>query len=195
LSPKKLQEWLSWDPGEPIFLYYGKFTRGKCLGEILSAFSIFRNASGSGRLLFIGGEIGGGIGIHDSIKKLNLGNKILVHPFVPNWLLPSIIKKCAAALYLKNSYLAAHHISIVPREIVACGTPLITTLEALSGSPQLDKCSVHLVPRPVDPVKVASAMNTAKRARRKTVDYKHTNLHLVYVTSWEKCILSAIAPR
>jgi hypothetical protein len=193
--PIRLKEWfMSFPNDEPTLLFYGKFTSGKCLLEILSAFSLFRQVSGSGRLLLIGGEVGAGFSFRDQIDNMAHNSSLLIHQFVPNWSLPAIIKKCTAVIYLKQGYLAANHVSIVPREVVACGTPLITTPEALSGSPSIDMSSVHVV-NAVDPAHLASKMSHVVAAPRSVANSRTHDFYAAYVSSWEKCIVSAIEGR
>lgn len=50
-------------------------------------------------------------------------------PFLPHWKVPSFIRACLAVCFLEHNFWFSLHYSGIPKEIMACGTCLITSGE------------------------------------------------------------------
>jgi glycosyltransferase involved in cell wall biosynthesis len=120
--------------GEPLFGFYGKFVHGKGLDKLIAAFRAFRERHGKGRLVLIGGDIGGAFAMA-SLLDPDLDGAVEVRGFVPNWEIPQVLRSLTCLVYTKGGYRVQQHAAIVLREAVACGTPVIATEESLAGSP------------------------------------------------------------
>ncbi|MDN3568009.1 glycosyltransferase [Paeniroseomonas aquatica] len=181
---------------EPIFGFYGKFTRGKCLFELLTAFTEFRNAHASGKLCLVGAPLNNGLNLAEDAASCRILDHVSIHKPLPNWQIPDFIQSCTAVVYLKEAYKVAQHRSIVPREVLACGARLIATDESLLGVPEALKSSGDLLmARGPDVTRsLVTAMAIAaecKRRPRQTDELSHRQLHQDYICSWEKILLQA----
>lgn len=119
---------------EPLFGFYGKFVHGKGLDKLILAFRAFRQRHGRGRLLLVGGDIGGAFSMEGLLGPDEAG-AVEVRDFVPSWEIPPFLRSLTCLVYTKGGYRVQQHAAIVLREAVACGTPVIATEESLAGSP------------------------------------------------------------
>ncbi len=63
-----------------------------------------------------------------SAKKALKGRSIILPP-LPPWRVPAFTKSCAAVAFLENRFPIAFHGPQIPREVLACGRPLIVSGE------------------------------------------------------------------
>lgn len=182
---------------EPIFGFYGKFVHGKKLDEVISAFRIYRERFGRGRLILIGGEIGGKFHLDDYVRKEDHGS-IEVHDFIPNWEIPGFINQLTCLIYTKSGYKVAQHASIILREAIACGASVIATEESFAGSPvSLSKLGrVTRVDSDIDPEALSHVMaevvETACQDAEPIRGYFERG-YQEYVESWYQCLKDAAA--
>lgn len=181
---------------EPVFGYYGKFTHGKSLLEIVQAFSEYRRRHSSGFLWLVGGNVSSSLDIYDLIESCGVRNCSLVTHFLPNWHIPDVINACTAMFYMKSNYNVTEHNSIVVREIVACGCPVIVTNESIQGSHRSADCNPLLinVHNHTDIEQIIDAMRKSLGIQRceqaKDVEL-NASRHEQYVASWETIINAA----
>ena len=178
----------------PTFGFFGKFVRGKGLDKILQAFRDFRLRSGSGRFVFVGGDIGGEFSLDRMRNDLGLQDSVATQQFIPNWQIPDFISRCDAMVYIKDAYMTDYHSSIVPRELIACGAPIVCSAEALTGLSAEQLAGANLFE--VDPSSVnaiCSALENATSGSRPRVSsYDEEQAHRDYIESWETRLETAV---
>ena len=184
---------------EPRFGFYGKFVHGKGLDKLIAAFRAFREIHGRGRLLLVGGDIGGAFAM-ESLLDPALDEAVEVRDFVPNWEIPQFLRSLTCLVYTKGGYRVQQHAAIVLREAVACGTPVIATEESLAGSPS-DLLRFGLI-RFVEADGGADALAEAMAAMAADPPAAPDSLRLYfadgyerYVEAWHRCLAEAAEGR
>lgn len=131
---------------DPVFGFYGKFVHGKNLDKLIDAFRIYRRRHGKGRLVLMGGDIGGGFSMQ-KLLETEPDAAVELRDFVPPWRIPHFLNSLSCLVYTKAGYRVQQHAAIVMREAVACATPVIATQESLAGSPSdlLEHARMRLV--------------------------------------------------
>jgi glycosyltransferase involved in cell wall biosynthesis len=64
-----------------------------------------------------------------AVLEEGLTAKTWLLPFVPPWHVPSFIRRCTAICFLERDFPISLHAPTVPREVQACGTCLVVSLE------------------------------------------------------------------
>lgn len=67
--------------------------------------------------------------VTDFIEKLKIADRVELLPFVAQWRIPDFIHSCDVSLFLEHDFNIKIHSPSVPRELLACGSPFITTAE------------------------------------------------------------------
>ncbi|MQB07140.1 hypothetical protein DXT91_23940 [Agrobacterium tumefaciens] len=90
---------------------------------------------------------------HLSEKQHLRGRSIVLPPVAP-WRVPGFIRSCSAVAFLENRFPITFHTPQVPREVIACGSPLILSGEIYKkvyfGSQLVDRINVLKVDDPQD---------------------------------------------
>ncbi|TCU15962.1 glycosyltransferase [Rhizobium sullae] len=99
---------------------------------------------------------------HYVSQKHNLrGRSILLPPVAP-WLVPAFIRSCTAVAFLENRFPISFHTPQVPREVIACATPLILSGEIYEKvyfrSQLVDRINVLRVPDPQNTFELAKGI-------------------------------------
>lgn len=66
---------------------------------------------------------------HQLIAEQGLASKTWILPFMPSWRVPSFIRRCTAVCFLERNFPIVMHGPTIPREVLACGTCLVVSLE------------------------------------------------------------------
>jgi glycosyltransferase involved in cell wall biosynthesis len=200
-SSNKIDNVNSDNQDEPIFGFYGKFVYGKKLDDIILAFRHYRQTHGKGRLLFIGGEIGGKFKLSDFVDA-SLDESIEIRPFIPGWEVPQLLNSLSCLIYTKSGYMVTQHAAIILREAVACKTPVISTQESLAGCPSslLQFAQITFVEHDAKAEVLSSAMDKMVKIGRTDAETTDEPAHdyfkrgyQQYVDSWYQCLSDAAA--
>ncbi|WP_281561642.1 glycosyltransferase [Thalassomonas sp. RHCl1] len=181
---------------EPVFGFYGKFVHGKKLDDIIQAFRHYRQRYGKGRLLFVGGEIGGKFHLSEYLDE-SQDEAIEVRRFIPNWEVPRLLNSLTCLVYTKSSYKVAQHAAIILREAVACNTPVIATQESLLGCPDslMEYAQFNFVEPDAGAEALSFAMAEMVEVGRSAAKAGHEEYfqrgYAQYVDSWYQCLLDA----
>jgi glycosyltransferase involved in cell wall biosynthesis len=183
---------------EPLFGFYGKFVHGKGLDKLLMAFRAFRRRHGRGRLLLVGGNIGGAFAMEGLLDPDE--EAVEVRDFVPNWEIPQFLRGLTCLVYTKSGYRVQQHAAIVLREAVACGTPVIATEESLAGSPSdlLRFGLIRLIDAEASTEDLAEAMAGMAAdppAAPDSLRSYFTDGYARYVEAWHRCLAEAAEGR
>ena len=88
-----------------------------------------------------------------------------VLPFIPHWKIPDFIKSCDMVCFLENKFKIKFHNTFVPLEVIACGIPLMTTLEVQSKASYqnifVDDKNCFLIKEPVNGENIAIRIKEA----------------------------------
>lgn len=115
------------DPGKPIIGMYGKGGLSKGFGAVLDAVSAEPELRDAQVLLVSGGR--GLRAVRDRIESRGMRDRTWILPFVPHWRIPAFIRSCAVVCALESGFWIPQHSSSLPREIMACGTPMLLSHE------------------------------------------------------------------
>jgi glycosyltransferase involved in cell wall biosynthesis len=66
---------------------------------------------------------------HQLIAGQGLASRTWILPFMPSWRVPSFIRRCTAVCFLERNFPIVMHGPTIPREVLACGTCLVVSLE------------------------------------------------------------------
>lgn len=202
-SSNKIDNANSGDQDEPIFGFYGKFVYGKKLDDIIHAFRHYRETHSKGRLLLIGGEIGGKFKLSD-FDDISRDEAIEIRPFIPNWEVPQLLNSLSCLIYTKSGYMVAQHAAIILREAVACKTPVIATQESLAGCPSslLQFAQISFINNDATAEVLSSAMDkmvkigrTENKATDEPAHEYFKRGYQQYIDSWYQCLSDASARR
>lgn len=180
---------------DPVFGFYGKFVHGKNLDKLIDAFRLYRRRHGKGRLVLMGGDIGGGFSMQTLIDQ-ERDPGVELRDFVPAWQIPGFLNSLSCLVYTKAGYRVQQHAAIVMREAVACATPVIATEESLAGSPS--DLLEHARMRLVDPDGTAEELSEAMtemidsppQGRGWPRDLLERG-HAEHIDSWHRCLTEA----
>ncbi len=144
---------------------YGKVGRAKGSNVLIEAVNILKN---KGEQVLIRAHWGGNnlSEIQLEIDNLGLESYFDIQPFIPHWEIPKFIHSCDVMLFLENNFGIKFHTPGIPKEILACGRPLITTYE-VANKPIYQEHLNHLIncyilQNPNDPEDLARAIIALK---------------------------------
>lgn len=87
-------------------------------------------------------------------ERQNMRGRSIVLPPVAPWQVPGFIRSCSAVAFLENRFPITFHTPQVPREVIACGSPLILSGEIYEkvyfGSQLVDRVNVLKIDDPQD---------------------------------------------
>lgn len=87
-------------------------------------------------------------------ERQNMRGRSIVLPPVAPWRVPGFIRSCSAVAFLENRFPITFHTPQVPREVIACGSPLILSGEIYEkvyfGSQLVDRVNVLKIDDPQD---------------------------------------------
>nr|WP_244602963.1 glycosyltransferase [Mesorhizobium delmotii] len=146
----------------PIIGAYGK------LGERKGTFSLLESAAllRSQGIDFSIAVLGSSFMDRDQrfrglISELGLSDRVLQLPFIPHWRVPEFIRTCRCVVFLENNFPIKHHAPTIPREVLACGIPLVCSEEVLVRQP-----FSRLLVDNVNCISIANVTDAAELAKR-----------------------------
>src|SRR5262249_5831427 len=97
--------------------------------QLLEALGRLRRAGAEFNLLLMSRWRKGEDRLRESIRAAGIEERTWLLPFLHNGRVPGFIRACSAVCYLEHGWPMPGHTSIVPREIIACGTCLVVSAE------------------------------------------------------------------
>jgi glycosyltransferase involved in cell wall biosynthesis len=99
------------------------------------------------------------------IEELDLARYVRIFPFLPNWRIPGFIRRCTAIACLEEMFEIALHTSVIPLEVVACGTCLVVSEEVARKQPFRSRIrngqNIVIVSTPKDHASLAASLRYA----------------------------------
>lgn len=130
-------------PPPPYIGMYGKHHDAKGTFDLLEAVALLaRRGRQLGVLLMGRGSDAVQERLGQAIDRLELHGVVMQLPFLPPWRVPSFIRLCRAVCFLERGF-DIPHTPWIPREVLACGVPLIASEEKLVLDVLLDGYAIH----------------------------------------------------
>ncbi|MBV9542809.1 MAG: glycosyltransferase family 4 protein [Chloroflexi bacterium] len=122
------------DAGRPTFGMYGKLANVKGTIPLVEALGLLKQESFAFNLILMTRWRHGEEELRDAIRQNGLERDTWLLPFLPNRLIPSWIRSCTAVCYLEQGWPLPSHVTVIPREVLACGVCLIVSSEVRDRS-------------------------------------------------------------
>lgn len=123
-------------PDTKIIGIYGKIDERKGTFNLVKAIKVLINKNPNVHLVIVGsGEDKEQKFLNKLICKLSLEKYITQLPYMPNWKIPKFIRSCHAVCFLEQDFPINFHTPTVALEVLACGIPLICSVEVLKKQP------------------------------------------------------------
>ncbi|MDH3235571.1 MAG: glycosyltransferase [Alphaproteobacteria bacterium] len=123
-------------PDMPAIGVYGKLGERKGTFALLDALGRIRDAGRQVGLLVMGhGRPRVEDAFRQKVSDLDLADRVLQIPFLPNWRVPEFIARCSAVCVLEQDFPIAIHMPIVAREVLTAGGCLVASTEMLAKLP------------------------------------------------------------
>ncbi len=130
-------------PPGPYIGIYGKQSEIKGTFDLLHAAARLRRQGRRFGILIVGrSRENTQQQLAKTISALELSDTVLQLPFLPPWRIPAFLQRCRAVCYLERDFPIPHG-PIVPREVLACGRPLVASAEKLMLDHVLDGHIIH----------------------------------------------------
>jgi glycosyltransferase involved in cell wall biosynthesis len=71
--------------------------------------------------------------------QLEFADRILQMPFLPHWRVPEFLRSCLAVCCLEQDFPIRFHSPMVPREVLLCGTCLVSSAELIKKLPRHER--------------------------------------------------------
>lgn len=125
------------DPETKIIGIYGKIGKHKGSFDLLHVLKNLIQAHHKIHLVAVGhGEAQEQQEFDALVAALKIQDHITQLPYLPNWKIPTFIKSCHAVCFLEQNFAIDFHTPTVALEVLACGIPLICSVEILQKQPQ-----------------------------------------------------------
>lgn len=171
----------------PYILYVGNLEPKKNIPTLLKAFRAVNVKNGGDyRLVIVGQKVWKYQPIFNTIKDLNLQNKVIFLGYVPEQDLPGIYN--AASLFVLPSIYEGF--GFPPLEAMACGVPVIT-----SNSSSLPEVigDAGIMVDPYDSAALADAIDQVLSDEKLRATLIKRGLERVKLFSWQKCAEETVA--
>lgn len=123
----------------PYMGIYSKLGPFKGTEQLLHAVALLRDRGCDvGLLAMSQGRHSVGTQFRETVAELNLSDRVVQLPFLPNWRVPEFIRRCLAVCSLEQDFPITFHAPILVREVMACGVPLVASTEVLEKAPYAD---------------------------------------------------------
>ncbi len=108
----------------------------------------------------------------ESVVEQDLNEHSYMVPFLPNWRVPNFLRTCSLVCFLERDFPIAMHGPVVPREILACGVPLVLSKEIADKQFYrrriVDRVNMWIVNDPKDHEELAFVLREALTSDRLT---------------------------
>lgn len=122
------------DPSLPTIGIYGKVGSAKGSFDLLRALAILRREGRQFNFLAMTqGQVAGVFA--RVVGELGLNDRTWMLPFLPNWRVPSFIRRCTAVCFLERDFPIKIHTPIVAREVLSVGSCLVVSDEIARKQP------------------------------------------------------------
>jgi glycosyltransferase involved in cell wall biosynthesis len=152
----------SFDESVPAIGIYGKIGTSKGTYDLLDALSILQSQGASFSVLAMIGATQAAE-LEAQAAKRGLLDRVFVLPFMPNWRVPEFIRRCACVCVLEREFSVKVHRPVTPREVMACGVPLLISAELAKkhvyGDALQNEKNCIVIDRPQDHVALAAAVS------------------------------------
>jgi len=144
----------NFDPARPTIGIYGKLVTVKGIYDLVKAVARLRESGLDVNLVVVGRWRRDEEIFCEAVKEADLVRHTTVLPFLPNTLIPEFLRACDVVAYLERKWPSPLHTTIVPREILAVGRPLVVSGEIaanpLYSDTLIDGENCLIVPDPTD---------------------------------------------
>jgi glycosyltransferase involved in cell wall biosynthesis len=153
----------SFDETVPAIGIYGKIGTSKGTFDLLDALSILRSQGSSFSVLAMIGATQAA-DLEAQAAKRGLLDRIFALPFMPNWRVPEFIRRCACVCVLEREFSIKVHRPVTPREVMACGVPLLISAQLAKkhvyGDALENEKNCIIIDRPQDHATLAAALSS-----------------------------------
>ncbi len=171
----------------PFILYVGNLEPKKNIPTLLKAFTLFSSKnSGDYKLVIVGHKVWRYEPIFNTIKDLNLQDKVIFLGYVPEEDVPGIYN--AANLFVLPSIYEGF--GLPPLEAMACGVPVVTSNS--SSLPEVVSDAGIMVD-PYDSAALANAIDQVLSDEMLRTTLIKRGLERVKLFSWQKCAEETVA--
>jgi glycosyltransferase involved in cell wall biosynthesis len=131
------------DPSLPIVGLYGKLGPAKGTFDLVLALGRLKAAGRRFHFIVIGGGEPRWIErFHQLAGECGLGHETHLLPFIAHWRIPAFLRAVNVACFLERDFPIERHNPVIPEEVLAVGTPLMTTVE-IAGKQRFAPALVH----------------------------------------------------
>jgi glycosyltransferase involved in cell wall biosynthesis len=196
----------SFDESVPAVGIYGKIGASKGTFDLLDALSILRSQGSSFCVLaMIGAAQVAELETHAA--KRGLLDRTFVLPLTPNWRVPEFLRRCACVCVLEREFGVKVHRPVTPREVMACGVPLMISAELAKkhvyGNALKNEENCIIIDKPQDHAALAVALSPllVDAARRHAIGNCASQLARDmenrdrYLEQWESILQPGAHPR
>ena len=186
---------------------YGKLLKEKRIFELISALGQMNSKKYPFNLVIMSRWIDGEENLRNHIENNNIADSTWLLPFIPTWKIPSFIKLCDAICYLEHDWPMPNHVTIVPKEVIACETILVTSEEVYNNRWHQKylkdgaNCIVIKDPGNVNEIieKLTFFFENGDFKNAAAEQYQQNSLlfakgYKEFVNSWEKLLLDTLSP-
>jgi glycosyltransferase involved in cell wall biosynthesis len=157
----------NFDPSRPTIGIYGKLVTVKGIFDLVEAVARLRDSGLDANLVVIGRWRRDEEVFHEAVQEADLVRLTTVLPFLPNTLIPQFLRACDVVAYLERKWPSPLHTTIVPREILAVGRPLVVSGEIaanpLHADTLVDGENCLVVPDPTDAPQLEATLHRSLR--------------------------------
>jgi glycosyltransferase involved in cell wall biosynthesis len=148
----------------PTFGMYGKLSAVKGTLQLVEALGQLKRDGYACNLLLMTRWRHGEDNLRDAIRQNGLEADTWLLPFLPNWQIPSWIRRCTAVCYLEHGWPLPSHVAVIPREVLACGVCLVVSQEVRGGAWYRDRLvddeNCMVLDEPHNPVALANRLRS-----------------------------------
>lgn len=116
----------TFDPRVPTLGMYGKIDHAKGMFDFIRALGMVkRRGVDVQAIMMCGGAERSCRELAAFIRENRVEENVWLLPFMPNWVIPSLINATTATCFLERDFFIDYHTPGVPREVLACGNCLV----------------------------------------------------------------------
>jgi glycosyltransferase involved in cell wall biosynthesis len=115
---------------EPVIGVYGKLLDTKGIFDLTAALGEAAAAGARFSFLIMSRWRKGEPRLREAIHGAGIAERTWWLPLLPNWTVPAFIRRCDIVAFLERGWPHPPHTSLIPKEVLACGTCLLISDEA-----------------------------------------------------------------